>query len=93
MTSIGLLLIQLLSILSWIVIAWVVISWLVAFNVINPTHPAAQNLLGLLDRIMTPIMAPIRRFIPPIGGIDIAPLVLIIAIQILQNLIYSNMVI
>lgn len=92
MATIGLLLIQLLSILSWLVIAWVVISWLVAFNVINPSHPAAQNLLSLMDRIIHPIMAPIRRFIPPIGGIDIAPLVLIIVIQLLQNILYYYMV-
>lgn len=93
MQTIGLILIQLLTYFSWALILWVVVSWLVAFNVINPSHPIAQKMLHLLDRLMMPILEPLRRIIPSIGGIDITPLILIIGVQLLQTLIFQTLVV
>lgn len=92
MATIGLLLIQILQILSWLLIIWVILSWLVAFNVINSSHPLPAKVLEVLDRIMMPVMEPIRKVVPSIGGIDISPLILIIGIQLLQQLVFSLMV-
>jgi len=83
----GELLIFLLDILFWVIVIQAVVSWLVAFNVINTTNQQAGNLVRLLERITDPLYAPLRRFIPPIGGIDITPIIVIFAIMLLQRLI------
>lgn len=58
----------------------VIMSWIMP----QPTHPAPLLIL----QITRPLMAPLQRFIPPIGGmIDISPLVVIIGITLLQNLV------
>ena len=62
-------------------------SWLVAFEVINVRNQQAVNLLNLLRRLTDPVFRPIRKFIPSIGGIDITPIFVIIAIMLLQELV------
>jgi YggT family protein len=55
----------------------VILSWLVAFNVVN-THNRIVGTIGeFLYRITEPALAPIRRYIPAIGGLDLTPIVLL----------------
>lgn len=58
-----------------------VLSWLVAFDVINYRNRFVASLGATLDRIVSPVLEPLRRIIPPLGGIDITPIVAIIVIQ------------
>ncbi|MBU0859875.1 MAG: YggT family protein [Alphaproteobacteria bacterium] len=81
------LLILALSIYSWIIIASVIVSWLIAFEVINTRNPQARNLVGLLNRVTEPVFKPIRKYVPPIGGIDLTPIIVIIGIYVLQHII------
>lgn len=85
MHTIGQLLILALEIYFWIIIIAVVVSWLVAFEVINARNPQAQRLLAALNRATEPVFAPLRRYIPPIGGIDITPFVVIVIIALLTD--------
>lgn len=87
MFFIGNVLLLALQIYAYIIIASVIISWLVAFEVINPKNEQAQNLLNLIDKVTAPVYKPLRKFIPPIGGIDITPIVVIFGIYILRMLI------
>lgn len=87
MHTLGQILLVLLDIYVWIIIASVIISWLIAFEVINVRNPQAANIVRLLNKVTEPVYKPIRKFIPPIGGIDITPIIVIIAIYLLQNLI------
>jgi YggT family protein len=73
-----------LDILSWLIIASVIVSWLVAFNVINTRNQFVANIAYMLDRITEPILGPIRRVIPAMGGIDISPLVALVLIWFVQ---------
>lgn len=82
-------LIFLLEVYFWILIALVMVSWLLAFNVINPRNPTVGRICDLLNRATWPVLARIRRVIPPLGGIDFSPLVVIFAIYILQGLLYK----
>lgn len=66
-----------------IVIVQVALSWLVAFEVVNDKNEAAQNLTTLLKKATDPVYKPLRKYIPPVGGIDITPLVVIIGLQII----------
>jgi YggT family protein len=80
-----------LSLYIWVVVASVVLSWLVAFNVIN-THNRFVYLVGdILHRLTEPVLAPIRRLIPTISGIDLSPLVLILVLMFLQNLVVRDL--
>ena len=65
------------------IIVSAVLSWLVAFNVINLRNAFVYNVARVLDAVTTPVLRPFRRFIPPLGGVDISP---IIAILVLQGL-------
>ena len=63
---------------SLIVLAAVIASWLP----IDRRHPAVTT----LDRLTAPALAPIRRMLPPIGGMDLSPMVLLIALRFLRRL-------
>ena len=76
-----------LEIYVYIIIASVVISWLIVFEVVNIRNPQAANLIQLLEKATEPVYKPIRKYIPPIGGIDLTPIVVIIGLQILMNII------
>lgn len=81
-----------INIYIWIIIAHVLIHWLIAFDVINPSSPQAQNLMRLLHKVTDPVMKRVQKFVPPIGGIDLSPLVVIILGQVLIALIYKILV-
>lgn len=81
------LVVTVLDIYFWIIIATVILSWLVAFNVINGSNPYVRQVGFALRRLTEPVLAPIRRFLPDLGGIDISPIVVLIGLQFLQYLI------
>jgi YggT family protein len=76
---------SLLSLLSLAIIVSAVLSWLVAFNVINVRHPAAYTFLRFLDAVTRPVLWPFQRIIPPLGGVDLSPLVALIVIGAAQR--------
>jgi YggT family protein len=78
-----------LSIIQWIVIASVVASWLVAFGVVNTRNQAVYTIVDSLNRITEPLLRPIRRLIPLFGGLDISPMVLLLAIWFIQSLLHE----
>ena len=76
-----------LEIYIWIVIAAAIFSWLVAFSVVNTRNQAIGMIGEFLYRITEPVLRPIRNFLPNLGGIDISPVILIIALMFLDQLI------
>lgn len=72
-----------------IVVITAILSWLIAFDIANPRHPLIGRLWDILVRLTEPALAPIRRVMPNLGGIDLSPVVLIFLLQILQWLIGS----
>jgi len=65
----------------WIVIANAIVSWLIAFDVINMRNATARGIVRFLDSVTRPLLRPFRRFIPPLGGIDVTPVILIILLE------------
>jgi YggT family protein len=84
LNPIAALLIEILEIYKWIVIAAVIVSWLVAFNVINTYNNFVRTLLRILMALTEPVFRPIRRILPPIGGLDLSPIVVFVIIWFLQ---------
>ena len=78
---------MILQLLVWIIIAQAILSWLVAFNVINTSSNFVRTLLNGLDRLTAPMYRPIRKILPDFGGIDLSPIVLILAIQVVRKLV------
>lgn len=74
---------QLLWLYSWIVIIAVVMSWLVGFGVVNTYHPFARAVVRFLDAITEPVFRQVRRVVPPVGGLDLSPLIVYLIIQFL----------
>ncbi len=71
----------LLGAVVWVVIINAVLSWLIAFQVINVRNRAVYSIVSFLDAVTRPILAPVRRIIPTLGGVDISPVILIVVIQ------------
>ncbi len=63
----------------YVVIAAVVLSWLLAFNVINYSNPFVKSLWQAVNAVTEPFLSPIRRMLPSMGGLDLSPIVLLIA--------------
>jgi len=68
------------QILYWLVIISVILSYFM-----DPFHPLRRG----IDNIVEPMLNPIRRVVPPMGGFDFSPIVLIVLIQIISNLIIN----
>lgn len=74
-----------LSLFVLAIIISAILSWLMAFDVINPRNRFVGQLAYTLDRITAPVLAPFRAIIPPLGGIDITPIIAILIIQGVQR--------
>jgi YggT family protein len=76
-----------LDLYTWVIIASAVISWLVAFNVINTGNNVVRTIWDMVYRLTEPLLQPIRRFVPQIGGLDLSPIVLLLGIFFIQRVI------
>lgn len=76
-----------MDIYIWIMIIGIAMSWLIAFNVINISNDGVRKLYDFLQRLIEPVLEPVRRVIPAIGGIDISPIIVIIGFQLIQRMI------
>ncbi|MEK0086135.1 YggT family protein [Benzoatithermus flavus] len=80
-----------ITIYIWLLIASVVLSWLISFNVVNTGNRIVYDIYGFLQRITEPLLRPIRNFLPNLGGIDISPVILILALTFVQNLVVHDL--
>jgi YggT family protein len=80
----------LITLYVYIIIAGAVMSWLIAFNVINPYNQFVRALWQGLNALTEPVLRPIRRYMPDLGGIDISPLVLILILFFIQSVVLPN---
>jgi len=90
MTSLFQILSAALDILWFIIIAHIVMSWLVNFQVLNIRQPLVGQIWYGLNRILEPIYSRIRKILPPMGGLDLAPMVLIFGIFALRVILANN---
>ncbi|HTV43929.1 MAG TPA: YggT family protein [Stellaceae bacterium] len=78
-----------ITIYIWLLIIQAVLSWLVAFGVVNRHNRAVAMVGDFLWRITEPLLRPIRRIIPDLGGIDISPVILILLLYFIDNLMFE----
>jgi len=75
----------LLNLYSWVIIAAALITW------VSPDH--RNPIVKFLHRITEPVLAPVRRLLPPwkTGGLDLSPLIALIAIQFVERVILPSL--
>jgi YggT family protein len=79
------LIIVVLDLYTYIIIAAVIVSWLVGFGVINTYNQIARVIVRALHALTEPVFGPIRRILPPFGGLDLSPLIALLLIFFLQR--------
>lgn len=80
----------LLEVVWFFIIVHFVMSWLISFNVLNVRQQFVGQVWYSLNRLLDPIYEPIRRILPNMGGIDLAPLVALLGIYALQIILRNN---
>ena len=75
----------LLGLYSWVIIAAALITWVSP----DPRNPIVM----FLRQVTEPVLAPVRRFLPPwkTGGLDFSPLIVILAIQFVERVILPGL--
>ncbi len=78
------------QVLVMLVIVQFIIGLLFAFNVVSPGNEFLRQVYDSIDRLLAPVLRPVRKLLPDTGAIDFSPLILILGLQItievLQNL-------
>lgn len=72
---------SLIGLLVMVLVVNAVMSWLIAFDVINLRNRLVYSISRTLDGISNPVLAPVRRIMPTMGGLDISPVITIIILQ------------
>jgi YggT family protein len=78
-----------ITIYIWLLIIQAVLSWLVAFGVVNRHNRVVATVGDFLWRVTEPVLRPIRRILPDLGGIDISPVILILLLYFARNLMFE----
>jgi YggT family protein len=90
MTSLYQILMLILDIAWFIIIVHVIMSWLINFQVLNLRQPLVASIWDGLNRMLEPVYGRVRRFLPQTMGLDLAPLIVLIAVYALRIILQNN---
>ena len=90
MTSLFQILAMLLGVVQFVIFAHIIMSWLINFQVLNIRQPFVAQVWYGLNRLLDPIYSRIRSFLPNMGGLDLAPLIALLAVYALKIVLYNN---
>jgi YggT family protein len=91
MTSILQILLMLVGIARWVVLVHVIMSWLINFQVLNLRQQLVAQIWYGLNRALEPVYSRVRSVIPGMGGIDFAPLLVLLILAGLEIVIRNNL--
>jgi len=78
---------SLFSIVEMGLFIYIIFSLLISFNVINAYNQLVSIIYGTLYKLYEPMLRPIRNFMPDLGGLDLSPILLFIALQFIGNVV------
>ena len=90
MTSILQILLLILDIVYYVIIAHIIMSWLINFQVLNLRQPLVAQIWDGLNRLLEPLYGRIRAILPNLGGLDLAPLIVLIAVYAARIVLMNN---
>lgn len=76
---------QLIGLYILVILVTVILSWLISFNVINRHNKAVDAIWRTCVALTEPVMAPVRRLLPNLGGIDISPIIVLVVLQAING--------
>lgn len=79
--------IKIIDLYQFLLIVYVIMGWLEVFNVLNRYNRFVYSIHTVLFRLIEPLLSPIRRFLPDLGGVDFSPLVLIFGTYFIQGVL------
>jgi YggT family protein len=82
------LIVVVLHLYTYVIIISAVLSWLVAFNIVNLHNDLVRSLWNGLNALTEPVLRPIRRQIPDLGGIDISPVIVLLGLYFIEQVIF-----
>jgi YggT family protein len=91
MTSVLQILLMILDIAKWIILIHIIMSWLINFQVLNLRQSLVAQIWYGLNRLLDPIYSRVRRVLPNVPGLDLAPLIVLLVIYGLRIVVYNNM--
>lgn len=71
----------------WVIVVTVVLSWLIGLNIVNGYRPEVRAVQRVCWQMTEPLLRPIRERLPPIGGMDLSPVVLLLGLQLVEILL------
>ena len=80
-----------LTLVWWVFLIMIIMSWLISFNVINTRNQFVASLWRIINQITEPILRPIRRVVPPVGGLDLSPIIVFVILFFLQSFIANDL--
>ena len=90
MQSLFQILMLILDVVWFFILAHAIMSWLISFQVLNVRQQFVGQIWYGLNRILEPLYGPVRRILPPMGGMDLAPLVVLLGVYALQIVLSNN---
>lgn len=90
MTSLLQILLLILNVAQWIILAHIIMSWLINFQVLNLRQPLVYQIWNGLNALLDPVYSRLRSFLPNMGGLDLAPLIALLAIYALRIILINN---
>jgi YggT family protein len=81
---------RLLDLYTWVLIITAVMSWLIAFDVISRRHPFTATVWQVLNVFVEPVLRPIRRYLPHLGGVDVSYIILFLIIYFIRAVVLPN---
>jgi YggT family protein len=79
------------NLVFWLVLATVIISWLMQFGIVDGRNQYVKQINYMLARLTEPLLSPIRRILPDLGGIDLSPVVLLLGLEFIRQLVIGQM--
>lgn len=76
-----------LGLYVWILLFSIIMSWLISFSVVNTNNRFVYVVSDFLYKLTEPALRPIRRFMPNFGGLDISPIILLLAIWFVRDVL------
>ncbi|MEL6684401.1 MAG: YggT family protein, partial [Pseudomonadota bacterium] len=85
-------LLYVLDVFRFFVIVNLIMSWLIRFEVLNVRQELVGQIWYGLERLLAPVYDRVRRFMPNLGGIDITPIAVLVAIEIVRIILRNAMI-
>lgn len=82
----------LFGVITFGLLVYIILGLLVSFAVVNSHNQVVGIVMGTLHRIFEPMLRPIRNFLPSLGGLDISPIFLFIAIEFTSRILVRLLV-